>query len=1132
MNSYQVVSSILLITILLVVNVVIDKPAKAAYPNAMSTPTSDPANGSSRPYERKEVWTSSLSDVSLVPASDDRYATYTYTHSDMILFGYEYSTNITVTNSADTVIWSGSLDVGEHHLIVSGEGVFRVEANHPFSILVGDAATNDVLGYYAVDQNGKGASTLFYTYHLDPIEAEFYPNHFLIFAYEDGTTVNVQDTETSATIWSGTLNTGEHYDNTILSDRYVTVSSSKPVSVLSFNDQGYYVPSSNGTFAGQTFYTYASFAHSNYRFNVVAYTDNTSVIIKNTTTNWIIWQGTLDEGEVYSLSSGEDDNFFTVLSDKDVTVCASPTQGDYYHSLYVSDSTGSRIGTHFYHPSNTGGKMVIFAYATGLVTVTDLNTGDEVWAGTLNTGESHTITPDSDTIYEVFSTVPVSVLHDWGDDWGADFAPVQYATSPQTEWDYEPNPDGYSFENDSSSLVWDDLRQFMGSANIEIFIGEEEYHLQAAQEFFDNYYSTAGDGGSCDGMSATSLLFYREWGRPLSDFDPDASETYDLSSNYNDTLWQHIAYYQGYQMGREINSYRNTEQMNGTPSSIFQRIKEQIEQGNPDPLILAILHENSGHALVPYRVEDKGDSKWDMFVYDSNYPGEEDHAVEFDLNKNTWKYTLRKYRWWFDKVWSGDANDHNISIAPLSMYTRPGVPWWSDLSGPYQPANVVGARGAADLIITDSQGHRLGLVDGELISDIPGAYPYIPLIDGFNEGRTPELYFIPSSVDYTVTVQGGGMGTAHIDQFVPGGLVQVENIDTAEDSESQLVIEDGGHTVAYSSTDTSDSLSISVDVESENSSKNYSIANTAVAAGSMITVSVPSGGDSVYYINGGNETSYDLMMRYVDTEQYSSFQHSNIPIENGDTHIAVVVDWSDVNEVTVYIDHHSDGTIDQTIILENQEGNLFLPVIFNRSDSLPDVTPTLIPTPSPTPSPTPTPSSTPSATPTPTSTPTFTPTRTPTATSTPSPIIWQQEAEDGVLSQPIGVGTSSEASGCQYIYTVDDWSDGSVTFTFDVPQSATYYPWTRAMGLAWNKNSFRVLLDSEEEFHFEVMPIDDEWKFGWMRLNSDKVVDYYPWLTAGTHTMRFRSREADARLDAVLITDDPAFIPNHVNECQ
>ena len=88
------------------------------------------------------------------------------------------------------------------------------------------------------------------------------------------------------------------------------------------------------------------------------------------------------------------------------------------------------------------------------------------------------------------------------------------------------------------------------------------------------------------------------------------------------------------------------------------------------------------------------------------------------------------------------------------------------------------------------------------------------------------------------------------------------------------------------------------------------------------------------------------------------------------------------------------------------------------------------------------------------------------------------------------------------------------------------------MGLAWNKNSFRVLLDSEEEFHFEVMPIDDEWKFGWMRLNSDKVVDYYPWLTAGTHTMRFRSREADARLDAVLITDDPAFIPNHVNECQ
>lgn len=934
MKKHKVVFSILLMTILLWGAGTEYQISRASDPPVTPTPSVNDANGAppySTPGEKTPHTNNVLGDVQLVRAADDRYATYTYTHSDMILFSYENDTTITVTNSADTVVWSGSLNAGEHHVVISGEGVFRAEADHPFSILVGDAATDNILGYYAVDQNGKGTSTLFHTYHLDPFEDSYYPNHFLVFAYEDGTTVSVVDTETSAVIWSGSLNEGEHYDNTTLSDRYVTVSSNKPVSVLSFNDQGYYVPSSSGSFIGQTFHTYASFAHPNYRFNVVAYSNNTSVTIKNTTTSATIWQGTLDEGEVYTISSGESDNFFTVLSDKDVTVAAAPTQGNYYHSLYVADATGSRIGTLFYHPSNIGGKMVIFAYATGLVIVTDLNTGNEVWAGTLNTGESHTIIPDSDTRYKVFSTVPVSVLHDWGDGWGADFSPVQYATLPQTEWDYEPDPDSYSFENHSSSLTWDDLRQFMGSANIEIFLGGEEYHLQAAQEFFDNYYSTAGNGGSCDGMSASSLLFYREWGEPLSDFDPNANETYDLSSNYSDDIWQHIAYYQGYQLGREIYSYRHTEQMNGTPASIFQKIQEQIEQGNPDPLVVAIFGEDSGHALVPYRIEDRGNNRWDVFVYDSNHPGEEDHAIEFDLNSNTWEYTLFKYWWWFDTVWSGDADDHLISITPLSMYTRPGVPWWSDFSGPYEPANVLGARGTTDLLITDNQGNRLGLVNGELINEIPGAYPYIPLVGGFNEDRTPELYFIPSDVDYTITVQGGETGKAHIDQFVDGGLVQIENIDTTESSQGQVVVEDSGRTVAYSSTNTSDSLSISIDLETAESSTNYSIANTRLEAGNPMTVSVPSGSNNVHFVNDGSDTDYDLLMQHIDTNQYSNFRHKDIPIEGGDTHIAVITDWSDVDEITVYIDHNSDGTIDDSITVEHQElDTVYLPIVIKN----------------------------------------------------------------------------------------------------------------------------------------------------------------------------------------------------------
>ena len=362
-------------------------------------------------------------------APNNLYATYTYTHSDLILFSYHDGTYLEVYDSGGVLRWSGTLDSGEHQELISGVGVFQITSTAPFSVLTGDAATLWVIGYYALDDSGKAVSTRFHTYQVDWSPSSVYPAHFIVFAYQDNTTVTLTDSDTGAVIWSGTLDAGEHYDNTTIDDQYVTVEADRPVSALSFTDQGYYVPAANGLFTGQLFYTYASFAHAYYDFNVLAYHDNTTVTVSDSETGIVHWSGTLDAGERYTKSTGDPDEFLKVVADRNVVVSASPVDNNYYHSLYVPDAQGSGIGNLFYHPANAGGQLVVFSYEDDTdVTITDAQTGTLLWQGTLDSGAYHALTTSQRT-YRVSGNGRLSLLYDWGDIAGADFAPVYYGAA-------------------------------------------------------------------------------------------------------------------------------------------------------------------------------------------------------------------------------------------------------------------------------------------------------------------------------------------------------------------------------------------------------------------------------------------------------------------------------------------------------------------------------------------------------------------------------------------------------------------------------------------------------------------------------------------------------------------------------
>jgi hypothetical protein len=157
----------------------------------------------------------------------------------------------------------------------------------------------------------------------------------------------------------------------------------------------------------------------------------------------------------------------------------------------------------------------------------------------------------------------------------------------------------------------------------------------------------------------------------------------------------------------------------------------------------------------------------------------------------------------------------------------------------------------------------------------------------------------------------------------------------------------------------------------------------------------------------------------------------------------------------------------------------------------------------------------------------------PTPTPTPAPeFAWHQEAEDGYLTPPMAIGEAQTASACRFVHDTTSWSSGAVAFAVYVPYADEYYLWARAMGLAWTQNSFSVSVDGSPGAGFEIHPLNNQWTWNWQRVPVTTQGGTVLNLATGAHTIQFQRREANARLDLVMLTNVAGDILPVITPCE
>ncbi len=393
------------------------------------------------------------------------YNTTVFTFGEIVLFSYTNGTDLLILNSSGDEVLNVSLDKDEYHVFQGSSGIYRIFGSNSFTALVGDATQNIIHGWYAVDQSGRGVSTLFNTYMMGPWDSQ-QRERFVIAAYENNTEFTVRNLDNGTLLAAGVLDAGEFH--TMVNTPYNTflqVSASKPVSALSYGDTDYYVPSSNGSFTGNLFLGYSSYIGNwTNSITVTGYYDDTEVVVTNAETGDLITEYTINEGQVVSTGITQP-TYWRVEASNPVSAGNIPYAGwtgNYAYKTRAIDSSGFGAGTLFYIPT-IASRIDLFSFEDdNEVTIRHLGREIDypyadtttVFNGVLNAGEGFMFNSLSGRhVYMVESESNVSVIQSNGG-FGAEFMPLSFV---QDLPDLAVSSDGIHFSPEQESYDQGDV---------------------------------------------------------------------------------------------------------------------------------------------------------------------------------------------------------------------------------------------------------------------------------------------------------------------------------------------------------------------------------------------------------------------------------------------------------------------------------------------------------------------------------------------------------------------------------------------------------------------------------------------------------------------------------------------------
>ncbi|MFI5779762.1 hypothetical protein [Nocardia sp. NPDC051570] len=456
---------------------------------------------------------------------------------------------------------------------------------------------------------------------------------------------------------------------------------------------------------------------------------------------------------------------------------------------------------------------------------------------------------------------------------------------------FRPTADGFTFRNygnehNPTNLTPNAMRALFGDKICDNIV-DGGCALTPQAEAWMQKQNEDMNGGHCQGMSMTSLLMY---GHRLDAGQFGAARAGELNLDGNPGLQEMIA--QQF-VGQYLPELQDA-QVKGTPAQIVDRLVADLKPSGPETYSLGFYKSDhtGGHAVTPYAVEDKGEGRVAILVYDNNFPGVTRH-IDVDRNANTWQYETASNPNEAAAEYRGDAESATLELDPVSKqlgthefpYTAQ-IPRGS--AAPMGPPVTVYLEGDpirhGHLLITDDQGRRIGYADGKRVNEIPGAR-FVDTRAGTADYAIEPDYTLPANTHFVITVDGSGLTApdrTHVGIIGDAFAVDVNDIMLAPGSRSTIDTAVDGDRVSYTSTD-AQSPAIEIGENYQQAGYIFAAREVPVGPGGTATVTLPLN-RNVFTIDtgaSGKAGSVAVRMERIDTAGTRTFTRDAVPVTPG-----------------------------------------------------------------------------------------------------------------------------------------------------------------------------------------------------------------------------------------------------------
>jgi hypothetical protein len=218
------------------------------------------------------------------------------------------------------------------------------------------------------------------------------------------------------------------------------------------------------------------------------------------------------------------------------------------------------------------------------------------------------------------------------------------------------------------------------------------------------------------------------------------------------------------------------------------------------------------------------------------------------------------------------------------------------------------------LLITDDRGHRLGIVAGKVVNEIPGATVSHNFADeDWLEQPEPD-YSVPDGVKYTITLDGTGLQEADpsaVGVIAPSFDLYVDNINLQPGETSTIGVAADATNVTFASTNPQ-TPDVEVGVSDDTADYALGLKGGTVPPGSTLSLDLPTNNAQLTLSNVPG-SSYTFALTRDDDLASIDFKHDGIAFENGDTAVFHYGDWTSHDQPLTLDITHNGTTSTQTL---------------------------------------------------------------------------------------------------------------------------------------------------------------------------------------------------------------------------